>query len=578
MRALLLLIAIFAILSATRIAEDDIYMQIRAGYEVLQHANFSFQDTWSFTANEQTWNNYYWVPTVIFAATYRVAGDAGLVALRCFLVFALFAAIALITKRSSKSFLTANSKHILLLSLVFVVCASRLQLRPETFGFIIFAALIWLWCKTDDRKQVYLWTPILILLWANCHGGTAVVGLFTALVFLFADIVNKRRQNFSLREPVKATVFSIVAFFATPLGFKIIPVLATHFSYDTNLVWNTEWDHLSFQHFDPIHHGPAYLLMAVFFVAAVVTFIRNDRSKNPLPGIFSNRFAFWTMTVALAWMSCDRVRIIPYLAIFLVAPAAAGIEKYKKTAPLILASFAIVFASVGFIAYNYLPKWGFGRNEHVYPTALYNFIDREKPAAPLFSSFAVANLQLLKLPDYKTFVDPRDVIFDRVKEDYKKAFSHPDGMKAVLEKYSINSVFIEIPKLIRPGAVQQVDALEYFLPNSQWALVAFSDRKAVFARRMPANAQVIAANEYFILRPALPPIDSAQNAGAARKEAERCLSLTPNNVFCKLVMVTVLRTTQDALDYARSNDIVNDLSRPFQDLDETEEAYIRELR
>ena len=216
------------------------------------------------------------------------------------------------------------------------------------------------------------------------------------------------------------------------------------------------------------------------------------------------------------------------------------------------------------------------RSEVVFPTALFEFMLEKKPEGPLFSSFAVANYQLLRLPEYKVFVDPRDVIFDKVKLEYKYAFSHPDGMKALLTKYSINSAFIEIPKQTKSPNGELIDALRFFFPPQDWAVVAFSDQKCILLRRTEKNSSLIAQNEFKVLKPTLPPQASLDNLPAARLEVDRCLALEPKNAFCNLTLAIIKLSSQDASEYAQGKALLKWLQGYAKTVSDIDAKYVDE--
>src|SRR5262249_8393330 len=153
---------------ASPIGEDDIYMQIRAGSEILYGGHFSFPDTWSFTEQGTMWTNYYWLPTVVFKLVYDLGGDPALVLLRICLVFLLAMGLGLLASRV----IGASSKipYFSVVPLVFLIIAPRMQLRPETFGFVCFVYLLLAW-TTNNTRRVWL-TPLIIWIWANIHSGT----------------------------------------------------------------------------------------------------------------------------------------------------------------------------------------------------------------------------------------------------------------------------------------------------------------------------------------------------------------------------------------------------------------------
>src|SRR4051812_3296694 len=71
--------------------EDDIFMQIRAGEEILKSGSVPGTDTWSFTAYGTPWINYQWLSMVLFRVLWGIGGAPALVYSRVAATLAIFA-------------------------------------------------------------------------------------------------------------------------------------------------------------------------------------------------------------------------------------------------------------------------------------------------------------------------------------------------------------------------------------------------------------------------------------------------------------------------------------------------------
>src|SRR2546423_11928525 len=93
-----------------------------------------------FTAVGAPWINQQWGAQLILAAVYRLGGWTGLVVLRAALVGLLFGIVFATCVRAGLSRRVAAW----LTLAAFVVTAAALGLRPQLFGMVLFAAVVYL--------------------------------------------------------------------------------------------------------------------------------------------------------------------------------------------------------------------------------------------------------------------------------------------------------------------------------------------------------------------------------------------------------------------------------------------------
>lgn len=525
--------------------EDDIFMQIRAGLSILNLGAFDFLDSWSYTVTGHHWYNYYWLSTVLFALLHEVAGSAGLVVLRATLVTVLLFTIHRDSFRSPGD----DHRHLSIPGALFILIASffalipRLQLRPETLGFLCFALLLSRGIRRNDTENpgsaVDWFGFTILLLWAQLHAGTSVMGVL--YLTLTQPMSTKRALALN-------TALYSFAPLLTPIHWHILEVLQQHSSYDVSLVWNSEWEPLKFESFNLTLKSVPYWSALTLFTLSVGGLAHTLRSKKS-----KIRWGHVIFVVISMIMTVDRVRMAPYLIMALVPLASLHPWLHRnETFPRVFVIGLTTLAS-GFLFHlltQTLPKTQLTIDPEVFPEPLFDFVKEQKPKNPMFSSFAVANYQLLKLPEYPVFVDPRDVIFDSVKPDYRTAFSSPDGMARVLDRWSINTVFIERPQLQSRSQVdgaEELDVLRAFFPYEKWGLVAFSNQKAVFIRRIDTHQKILDSYEFKILRPGQSIVsllkrnvpNTAVDMSMLLKELTRCLALTPTNAYCGVAQIAV---------------------------------------
>lgn len=542
--------------SCWRVQEDDIYGQIRAGDELVHGHPVQTVDEWSYTVRGQPWTNYAWLSSVLFRGAYELGREPALVIFRILLISIWFGLIGLVIAKNT----SASMRSLVFFCLapwIYLASLFRLHLRPETFGLLIFTLLIALWSKsTNDKDSAPAsfssrrrWISIgLVWLWANLHGGTAIFGLGAVLVFFWGEAKNKDLSSDRARSRILWAVAAIAAFFATPVGFKIVPELMRHMHYRSDLLFNSEWQPIAFEHLRVTKHGwPIALWICLCLAGWAAT--AGSTYRHP-------KIAF-LFGAALTYLAFSRIRCTPYVTLFFL-PALARVRWPKWIAIGMLALWGILLP-LNILKYRDL--WGLGVNERMYPVKILEFIHKARPQGRLFTTMLVGSAQSWFLPEYPVFIDSRDVIFDPVKLEYANALANPALFAQLTRKYEVNTVLVDVPlaSVDPSGAIN--DPLQASLPRADWAIVRFDDHMALAVRRIPVHQTLIRDFEYEMLRPSLPPTSYAfskerePNRDARfYKELARCLVDEPTSVFCLTADAAehVKRKTPADLETARS--------------------------
>ncbi|MEK7691476.1 MAG: hypothetical protein AAB425_10705, partial [Bdellovibrionota bacterium] len=242
------------------LTEQDVYWQIRAGEELLQTLRFPDGDEWSFTGRGGPWLNVQWIATLLIREAYVLAqawgttGENGLIVARMLGVGVLVLALAWMLTRAEAAReerdYEAGLVLAVLLPVFYLATAFRLQIRADLFVFAVFAVQIGVWLLPEPRwtfRRKGLASLLCIVLSANIHHGTAPFLLASAWVFGIST-----RSNWRYRELLTFLGLSLLAFFATPYGVRVIPFLVEHFFYyQFNMMANPDHQPLAWRHFDP---------------------------------------------------------------------------------------------------------------------------------------------------------------------------------------------------------------------------------------------------------------------------------------------------------------------------------------
>ncbi len=170
-----------------RVVDDpDFFWHLKTGEWIWQNKALPSNDPFAYTtpslgsAREHAILTSYWITQVIYHLTHSVAGMSGIVFLR-FLVFG--ALIYVMIKRR-------QGDTTLYLGLLLIFVTTFLQLyamdRPQVFSFLFFGVLLLLLDRIRQGVPIgYYGLPVLMLLWANTHGGyilgQAIIALYMVM-------------------------------------------------------------------------------------------------------------------------------------------------------------------------------------------------------------------------------------------------------------------------------------------------------------------------------------------------------------------------------------------------------------
>ena len=165
---------------------NDIFIQIRVGYDILASGAFPSVETYSATVAGRPFIAHEWLSSVFFALLDRSWAGAGLslltaaCALTCFLL--LWASFPAAQR--------AQPFYVPLLLLALYLTSFRVLARPHMFSLVAFACLVLaleLWRRSGLLRHL-LWLLPVQLLWVNLHGaalfGPALFAYLTGLVLL----------------------------------------------------------------------------------------------------------------------------------------------------------------------------------------------------------------------------------------------------------------------------------------------------------------------------------------------------------------------------------------------------------
>jgi hypothetical protein len=196
-------------------SDSDLGRHLALGGYILRSGHIPTQDILSYTRMGESRPPYEWLSQLLFAAAYRLLDLDGIVLLASLIIAAAFSVVFLdAAKRSGMPLVS-------LLITAWAAAASSLHwlTRPHVFSFLLFA----LWLSMLDRlrrdERQPLWQfPLVMLLWANMHGGF-LFGFLALAAYAAGWLVEATRHSASGwtgRKLLLVGAMSLVASVLTP--------------------------------------------------------------------------------------------------------------------------------------------------------------------------------------------------------------------------------------------------------------------------------------------------------------------------------------------------------------------------
>jgi hypothetical protein len=228
-RGLAWLLALAAVIP-TR-ADPDLWGNLRFGLDLLATPRISTVDAYSFT-QDLPWFNHEWLAQVMMAASYQMAGAAGLVGLKAGLVLGTLWLVAR-AYRGARPLLAEGAALLVLVGAIAIV----VTLRAQLWSFLGLAVLFRL--LEDDTTVSRRAVPVLFAVWVNCHIGW-VIGLAVLVWWSFGRLV--RGDGAGRRAAVIVVAASLAATLANPYGWHQwrFTAGATHLSRNLS-EWQSLW-------------------------------------------------------------------------------------------------------------------------------------------------------------------------------------------------------------------------------------------------------------------------------------------------------------------------------------------------
>jgi len=178
---------LIASLTIFKMSNNDIWIHLTTGRQILSTWHVPDKDPYSFTAPDHDYVAHEWLSGVLFHIVYSAAGVNGLIFFKSAIIFATCAALwgACLFRRDDPLILYPC------FALMLFIGSARFLERPHIFSYLFIA--LYLLCYFAyreggrDRRWLYA-VPVLHILWTNLHGGH-YQGVFLLVMLAAAEVV-----------------------------------------------------------------------------------------------------------------------------------------------------------------------------------------------------------------------------------------------------------------------------------------------------------------------------------------------------------------------------------------------------
>ena len=184
----ILICSIVLILYATlnSIGAGDTWWYLASGKYIVENGTVPKMDPFSHTFQGKPWINVYWLTHVVFYLIYSAFGREGLAIYKIIVVTLIFSLVV------ARVYLKTGDYYLSLFCMAIIAYFGRvyLDIRAQllTFLFITLCMLLVDLYRKGHKKVIYA-IPLLIIPWANLHGGFLYV-FFILGALWFSELVN----------------------------------------------------------------------------------------------------------------------------------------------------------------------------------------------------------------------------------------------------------------------------------------------------------------------------------------------------------------------------------------------------
>jgi len=421
-------------------ADGDVGRHIRVGRTILEQGAIPRVDLFSHTKAGEPFVPYEWLSEAVTALAHAAAGLPGVVVLSALLYMVAVLGTYLVADELGAPRLLALPVGLLALMLQSIHLLPRPHLFTTAFAAVFMIVLL-RFARTG-RAWALAPLPVLMLVWANSHGGFLIGFILLAAfvagaLFGSPEFADARR---SIRPLVTAVLLCVIASLVNPAGVELWRHTTGYLGIDFLVAMTQEYQSVDF------HQAHGKLFFVALFAGPALWMTGRVRVTWLAAGLY-------LFFAAAALHSARNVPLftvtaLPWLAVWLEDAlrgggprAAAALRKLgdlertdRQLRPGLstLAGFGLLWYAIGPAAntYRFDPT--------VFPVEAIGVLDALDTSGPVFNQMHFGGYLLYTRPDIPVFIDGQtDFYGEELSREYLGVLKSWPGWEDVLEKHSI---------------------------------------------------------------------------------------------------------------------------------------------
>ncbi|MBI5239679.1 MAG: hypothetical protein HY926_04345 [Elusimicrobia bacterium] len=506
-------------LGAGGASAPDPWWHLKTGELIRQTWSLPRSDPFSYVLAGRPWTSFEWLFQVALHLVYGAAGGAGLAALRA----AAPAAAFLLLYRLGRAPFWAG----LLASLAALATSGWFVARPQISDFLLLAAFLTVLDSPRPGRKAWLLLPGLQLLWANLHGGAALLG--AGLVLLKAASCFRRDRRAAGGWLALAGA-CLPAMAVNPHGAGVFAHSAAALFFPGQ-EFAGGWRGMT----SPLSWQGACLAAA----AAVAVWAWESEPHLALTAL---------ALAALGWFEARHLHFAVMAALPLAARLLESLRPVRTGRGRALAAAALMILPSALFLLLAAPRQG----RADLPDRAVRYLDDNGVTGRMFNTYGLGGYLIWRAwPRRQVFVDDRDAAYGAEFIAEAARWSRPEVWERLDARWGFDYALVGNS----PGyAAGVLDA------SPRWALVFWDDAALVYLKRTPAHFALIRRDAYRRLQPnqltfayLARDLKDPRKSAEMRAELDRAVAGSELNVNATQMRAFVLA------EVGRPDDAVRDL-------------------
>ena len=469
----------------TRVIRDnDFFWHLKSGQWIWENRALPESDPFSYTASMLEGGRVrfiftsFWLSQVFFYLFF-LAGDMPGIVISRFLIAGLLCFFMLKLRRGDKILYLS----LLTMALALVLRSYPLE-RPQFFSFIFFGALLFMLQRIKDAPEdraALFGLPLLMLVWANMHGGYAL-GIMTIILYLameglkFAHVSLRPLSGDAYRRLVLAGLAAIVISFLNPGTYHVFArgvLFQAASAISDNLEFqSTVWIFKKY--------GDYSILVYWFILACAVSALVLDRRRPDITKV--------ALIACIGYFSFTTLRYVAFLLIAAIPVIGESFSRtrFLKVIRAILYPAALAIAIFFTAPYTGLETIRSGEwvDTRKFPVKAADFILQKDLKGNMYNFFNWGGYLIWRLaPERKVFIDGRtlDSVLYEQAIFIDKAVVDPQSGTPVW-KYFLDERHVDYIVIPCSRDSRSFPLCEALMRDRDWVPVFSDQTSAIFVR------------------------------------------------------------------------------------------------